>query len=423
MSQTDVHPKGLYVLFGTELWERYSFYALASTITLYMDEALGFSDATIASVYGGYLGAVYFTPLLGGLMGDRWLGYYRAVILGAVMMAAGQVILALGSTPTFFVALALLATGAGFVKPNISNAVGALYHDRPHLRDSAFNIFYMGINIGAFLAPISVAFLRHRHGWSVAYLSGALAMLMALGVFVGFRRHIASAVAPARARATDAGADPRDARARVWALLVIFAIVVAFWIAFYQNGFTLTLWARDNTATTLSPELFYSTNALFIVLFSPALVWVWSRLRAAAREPSTIGKMAIGMGLTVASFLVMALAGVAGGDTGRVSPAWLVSAYFFISIAEICLSPMGLSLVTKVAPPRRRGVMLGAWFAATSIGGYLAGFLGGYWYHMPHSRFFLLVAGIASVAAALLIVAWRRLDAVLTSAEQPARAS
>jgi POT family proton-dependent oligopeptide transporter len=415
MSTRRVHPPGLYVLFCTELWERYCFYALASTITLYMDEALRLPSDVIGTVYGGYLGAVYFMPLLGGLAGDRWLGYHRAVVAGAVMMGLGQVTLALGTLPTFYAALALLAAGAGFVKPNISNMVGNLYHDRPELRDSAFNIFYMGINIGAFLAPVCVAFLRHRYGWSVAFLSAALAMVFALVVFIGFRTHLAAASSPESAAGPTGGTDPAGARARVVALLVVFAIVVAFWIAFYQNGFTLTLWARDNTDTSLSPELYYSTNPLFIVLFSPVLVWVWSRLRRSGKEPATVAKMVIGMLLTVATFGVMAAAGIAGGDTGRVSPVWLVSAYWLISMAEICLSPMGLSLVTKVAPPRRRGVMLGAWFVATSIGGYLAGFLGSYWYVMPHSRFFAGVALIALVAAGLLVMARRRLDAVLSA--------
>jgi POT family proton-dependent oligopeptide transporter len=413
----DTHPAGLYVLFGTELWERYGFYALASTITLYMDEALRLPQHTIAQVYGGYIAAVYFMPLIGGLVADRWLGYYRGVIAGAVMMAIGQLTLAVGTVPTFYAALALIASGAGFVKPNISNIVGNLYHDRPHLRDSAFNIFYMGINIGAFLAPVVVAFLRQRHGWSVAYLSAAVAMGFALAVFVGFRRLIASA--SQRLASENRGADlaPSEARARVGALLVIFAIVVAFWVAFYQNGFTLTLWARDNTATSIPPEVFYASNAFFIVLFSPALVWLWGRLRRAGREPATIAKMVIGMLFTAASFVVMMLAGLSGGDVGRVSPMWLVTGYWFISIAEICLSPMGLSLVTKVAPPRQRGVMLGAWFVATSIGGYLAGFLGGYWYVMPHSRFFLLVTLFALVATGMLLLAWKRLQAVLSAAE------
>ena len=316
MTRPTAHPAGLYVLFGTELWERYCFYALASTITLYMDEALRLPQATIAQVYGGYLAAVYFMPLLGGFVADRWIGYYRGVIAGAVMMGIGQITLALGTLPTFFVALGLLATGAGFVKPNISNIVGNLYHDRPQLRDSAFNIFYMGINIGAFFAPVVVAFLRHRYGWNVAFLSAALAMGFALLIFIGLRRHIAGAAQRLAADNAGASVDITNARARTVALLVVFGIVVAFWIAFYQNGFTLTLWARDNTATTWSPELFYSANAFFVVVFSPVLVVGLGPLRRMNREPTTIAKMVLGMSLTVATFVLMAAAGVAGGTRG-----------------------------------------------------------------------------------------------------------
>jgi POT family proton-dependent oligopeptide transporter len=410
------HPAGLYVLFFTELWERYSFYALVALLVLYMDEYLLFPKAKSAQVWGAFMGAVYFLPLLGGFLADRWLGFYRAVIIGAVLMAIGQFVLATGGGSTFFLALAVIACGTGMLKPNVSNIVGSLYTDRPQLRDAAFNIFYMGINTGAFIAPLVVAWLRKDYGWNAAFMSSAVAMILAIAVFTFGKRYL-----PASAQKTDAAAEAAneptsDAFMRVVALLVVFVIVIAFWVAFYQNGLTLTFWAKNNTATSIAPETFQSVNPLGIILFSPLLVMLWSALRRRGSEPSTVSKIILGMLLTAATFGIMAVAGLAGGDTGRVSAGWLVSAYLVIALGEICLSPMGLSLVTKVAPPRHRGTMMGAWFVATAAGGYLSGFVGQYWEQMSHSRFFILVAALCLVAAALTALAKARLDKVFARA-------
>jgi POT family proton-dependent oligopeptide transporter len=407
------HPAGLYVLFFTELWERYSFYALVALLVLYMDEYLLFPKAQSARVWGAFMGAVYFLPLVGGFLADRWLGFYRAVIIGAVLMGIGQFVLATGGGTTFFLALGLIACGTGMLKPNVSNIVGGLYTDRPQLRDAGFNIFYMGINTGAFIAPLVVAWLRNEYGWSAAFMSSAIAMVFAIAVFTIGKRYL-----PASAQKSDAAANEptSDAFMRVVALLVVFLIVIAFWVAFYQNGLTLTFWAKNNTATSIPPETFQSVNPLGIILFSPLLVMLWSALRRRGSEPSTVSKIILGMLLTAATFGIMAAAGIAGGDTGRVSAGWLVSAYLVIALGEICLSPMGLSLVTKVAPPRHRGTMMGAWFVATAAGGYLSGFVGQYWEQMPHSRFFVLVAALCLVAAALTALAKARLDKVFARA-------
>jgi len=415
-STSSTHPAGLYVLFFTELWERYSFYALMALLTLYMNEKLEFSLEKTAQVYGAFLGAVYFLPLIGGFLADRWLGFYRAVIIGAVLMGLGQFVLSTGGGTTFFLALGLIACGTGMLKPNVSNIVGGLYIDRPQIRDAAFNIFYMGINTGAFIAPFVVAWLRKYYGWNAAFMSAAVAMVFALLVFTLGKRYL-----PAAAQKTDRAADAAngptpDAFLRIVALLVVFVIVIAFWVAFYQNGFTLTLWARDNTATSISPETFQFVNPLGIILFSPLLVMLWNALRRRGSEPSTVSKIILGMLLTAATFGIMAAAGMAGGDTGRVSAGWLISAYLVIALGEICLSPMGLSLVTKVAPARHRGTMMGAWFVATAAGGYLSGFVGQYWNTMSHSRFFLLVAGLCVVAAVLMGIAKARLDKVFARA-------
>src|SRR5512140_2140882 len=350
------HPPGLYVLFFTELWERYSFYSMMAILTLYMDEQLHFSKELSGQVYGGYIGAVYFMPLIGGFLADRFLGFYRAVAIGATLMMLGQFLLGAQRLPFFFTALGLLACGSGLLKANISTIVGNLYRDRPALRDAGFNIFYMGINIGASISPFVVAYLRAKYGWSVALGSAGVAMIFALAIFIGFHGYYAEAAVRVDKSTVQEELDPPDASSRVVALLVVFGIVVAFWIAFYQNGYTLTFWARDNTATSIAPETFQSVEPICIIAFTPLLVALWGWLRRRNAEPSTVLKMLIGILLTVASFAIMVAAARVAHETGRVSMAWLIASYATIALGEICLSPMGLSLVTKVAPPRRRGV-------------------------------------------------------------------
>jgi POT family proton-dependent oligopeptide transporter len=420
------HPSGLYVLFATEFWERYGFYSLAAILTLYMDEHLGFPQQLSGQVYGGYLAGVYFMPLFGGFLADRLLGYNRSVMVGAVLMGLGYLSVAMGTLPLFFAGLFLVATGNGFLKPNISTIVGNLYRDRPQLRDSAFNIFYMGINIGAFLAPLGVAWLRARYGWHAAFASSAVGMVFALGTFVAFNGRIAAAAQRVQDSAQpEIDPPPDEARRRTAALLAVFAVAVAFWAAFYQNGFTLTFWARDFTdrvvlGREISPETFQSVNPLGIILFSPLLVLAWGWLRDRGAEPSTPAKIMIGILFTTASFGVMAVAATLAGAAGKVSPSWLVSSYLLIAVGEICLSPMGLSLVSRVAPPKRRGLLMGGWFVATSLGGYFSGSLGARWGTMPHAQFFLLVTAMTLVAAGVLALLTRWLRPVLGRASQPA---
>ena len=413
------HPTGLYVLFFTELWERYSFYSMMAILTLYMDEALHFDAARIGRVYGGYIGGVYLLPLVGGFLADRVLGFYRTVVIGAVIMMLGHLVLAVESLPFFYVGLILLACGSGMLKPNVSTIVGNLYRDRPELRDAGFNLFYMGINIGALVAPLSVAWLRAHYGWSVAFGSAAVAMVASLLVFVSGRRHIADAAAMAPRLDTRVNERSEDnERSRILTLLVVFGVSALFCIAFYQNAFTLTFWARDNTNTSIASESFQSVEPLGVIAFSASLVGVWAWLGRRGLEPSTPAKMLGGVLLVAAAFGLMSVAGLVGGDTGRVSVWWLVSAYVLIALGEVCLSPMGLSLVNRVAPARSRGLLMGAWFVSLSAGGYFAGFVGAYWNRMPHSRFFLLVVGLLMIAALVLMLVMSQVRRVLRDAER-----
>ena len=455
------HPKGLYVLFFTEMWERFGFYTMLAIFTLYLDEFFHFENK--GQLYGGFLALVYFTPIGGGYVADKLLGFRRTIALGAVLMAIGYAMIAVpfpqdqgneakvkaaeqqfaqikigweersaaakkrgekfeekrpkysGPVRTdgrwlFFLALFVLVLGNGLFKPNISVMVGNLYKDGDPLKDSAFSIFYMGINIGAFFAPMAAAGLRKAHGWSAAFGAAATGMLVSLAIFVLFKKHIMHAEIGGSTEGSVVDTpqlSPERYKARVWALLIIFAIVVLFWMSFHQNGFTLTLWARDCTGPLwgnfrIPPEIYQSVNPFFVVTLTPLLVLFWNALRKRGMEPSTPGKIGVGMVLTAAAFGVMAMAGLAGGDTGLVSPLWLVTAYGVVTLGELCLSPMGLSFVSKVAPPSIRGLMMGGWFGATAVGNYLSGAIEPLWHRWPHSQFFGFLV-LTSLFAGLLL--------------------
>src|ERR1051325_5007172 len=286
------HPKVLYVLFFTELWERYSFYSMMAILSLYMNEALHFDVAHVGQVYGLYQAGVYLMPVAGGLIADRLFGFTRSIIVGGVLMMLGHLVLGVEALPFCYAGLVLLASGSGLLKPNVSTLVGNLYRDRPQLRDQGFNIYYMGVNIGAFVSPLTVAWLRAHYGWSVAFMSAAIAMLFSLITFIAFKHHLAEA----EGKAGDTAANlkplpPAEVRSRVITLLAIFGISLVFWIAFYQIFYTFTFWARDSTSTTWSPETFQVFEPMGVILLSPVLVAVWASLQRQGRAASTPVKM------------------------------------------------------------------------------------------------------------------------------------
>ncbi len=458
------HPKGLYVLFSTELWERFSFYSMLAMYTLYLqnpDQGFGWAREKATQTYALYIALVYFSPLLGGWIADKKIGYRKAVMIGGFFFMAGHLLLSFRSVPIMYTALACLIIGNGFFKPNVSAMVGKLYPEGSHLKDRAYNIFYMGINIGALLAPLVAEVVSQRFGFHPAFAVAAGGMVISVFILWKFKHHLemvdigtgahsavqgreqgaaltsvdASPVAldpaagqmgravPAAAVRRTAIDDVPDAR-RITALIVIFIIVIIFWMAFHQNGSTWTYFANDNTDWSASPVVMLLVKVLtlgflqgepsgiisnminpaFVVLLTFPLIWFWGLLDRRGLEPSTPAKMALGMTMTGLAYFVMYLAAKAGGDTGQVSPWWLIGAYAVLTLGELMLSPMGLSLVSKVAPIRYRGVMMGGWFAATSIGNYLVGTIGVKWDVWSHSKFFFVIAMFAWVMAVVLLL-------------------
>lgn len=403
------HPKGLYVLFATEMWERFSFYSMLAMFTLYLQDPVqgfGWTSAQATTLYSTYLMFVYASPLIGGWLADRGLGYRRAVMIGGFFFMAGHLLLSFKSLSFVYAALTCLVIGNGFFKPNVSTMVGNLYPEGSHLKDRAYNIFYMGINVGAFFAPVLAELIKSRYGFHPAFAVAAFGMVISVAILWLFKHHIEcpadKPVSHSKANITNP-IDEIPVWKRIAALIVIYSIVIVFWMVFHQNGSTLTYWANDNTAWNVSGVISNAINPFWIITLTFPLIWFWKWLDSKGKEPSTPAKMAMGMFLTALSFFIMALAGLAGGDAGKVSPLWLIGAYMVISLGELMLSPMGLSLVSKIAPLRYRGIMMGGWFVATAIGNKLTA-IGVYWDVWKHSTFFFVLGSMALVTSVILVM-------------------
>ncbi|MHB2152983.1 peptide MFS transporter [Calditrichota bacterium GD2] len=417
------HPKGLMTLFFTEMWERFGFYTMLAVFTLYMDEVFGWSDAYKGQVYGIYLAFVYFTPIAGGWIADRFLGYRTTIKIGAIVLAIGYALLALSNVDRvwiFFVALGVIIIGNGLFKANISVLVGNLYPLGSPNKDAGYNIFYMGINLGAFLAPLAATALHKIFGtYQSAFAAAAVGMLLSFIVFEIWKSNYmyadhASAENKADETTREEKVDPAIEKERIFALLTIFAIVIFFWMSFHQNGFALTLFAQRSIVRSewLRPETYATFNPLFILILTPVIVAFWGWLNKKGKEPSTPAKIGWGMFISAMAMVIMVIASAMGGDAdaNNMSPWWLISTYFVITIGELCLSPMGLSFVSKVAPQRMRGLMMGGWFGATAIGNYLSGFIGGFYNTLTHTQFFAILTVLLLLSALMVKIFLNRLE-------------
>ena len=441
------HPKGLYVLFATEMWERFSYYSMLAMFTLYLRDNTGqgfaWTSDNATKLYANYLMFVYASPLVGGLLADRKLGYRKAVMIGGLFFMAGHLLLSIRSMTAVYAALTCLVIGNGLFKPNISAMVGNLYPEGSHLKDRAYNIFYMGINVGAFLAPVVAEFVKGKFGFHPAFAVAAGGMAISVAILWKFKHHIDAAdrqwresktttahgsavavdAAPASVSHQDAARSSRQGTMeavpewkRIGALIIIFLIVIVFWMVFHQNGSTLTYWANENTNWKVTGIISNAINPGWVIILTFPMVALWRWLDRKGMEPSTPVKMAVGMFLTGAAFFILFIGARMGEATVadanpydfRVSPFWLLGAYGVLTAGELMLSPMGLSLVSKVAPIRFRGIMMGGWFMATAIGNKLTQ-IGELWDDWLHSTFWLLLSGLAVVMALVLLLLLRPL--------------
>lgn len=418
------HPRGLWVLFFIEMWERFGFYIMMAIFVLYMDREFGWSDARKGDFYGGFLWAVYFLPILGGILGDRLLGQLNTIIIGSSCMFFGYIGLAFSAPERlvlFYLGLVLIAFGTGIFKVNMSVMIGNLYKDNIKLKDAGYNIYYMGVNIGAALAPLAATVIsnvlhNYRASFAAAAVGMAISMIIQLrgrkSILMADTRHNASLLV-STSSSGDKTSIGNQTRQRILTLIILFAIVIFFWIAFYQNGFALTLFAERSTikSDVLRPETYQFFNPFFILVLTPLLLAFFNHLNKAGREPSTPAKIMYGMIIMGCSMLIMVVASLLGGnmDENIMSPAWLISTYLIITLAEILISPMGQSFVSKVSPPRYQGLMMGLWFGATAMGGLSSGIFGKFYSDLAHSEYFLILVGLLFFAALLVLFAFKKL--------------
>jgi len=551
------HPPGLFVAFFANMGERFGYYTMLSIFTLFLQAKYGYTVAEATNVFGIFLAAVYFMPLLGGIIADRFLGYGKTISIGLVVMFAGYMLMAyptaMDAGPTLiFVALGVVSLGTGLFKGNLQALVGNLYDDAKYsnVRDIAFNIFYMGINIGAMFAPTAAEYvsnlvlsgknfvyhaeipaLAHKflegdrsvearltelaHAQPAAFTSleafsrdyinalsesyhyafgvACISLVVSMLVFWLMRKYYKQADMTETQKQKSADhkdqvveLTPEQTRARLGALFLVFLVVIFFWMAFHQNGAAMTIFARDYTVATVgkytnilfdlfgllpvflsvlgllflvrrssttlvrviglvafigfgifayfrisgysdvnefSPQKFQHFNPFFIVVLTPIVVGIFGWLAKRNKEPSAPKKIGIGMVITAIGFTVLAigslsLVGYSPGEIGEiqppenllVSPWWLINTYFILTVAELFLSPMGISFVSKVAPPKHKGLMQGGWFAATAVGNYAAGLMGHFWAEVQLWVFWSILVTCCLLSAVFIFSILKRLE-------------
>jgi POT family proton-dependent oligopeptide transporter len=472
------HPRGLSTLFFTEMWERFSYYGMRALLILFMTAStttggLGFPTSKAGSIYGLYTSLVFLMSLPGGWIADRITGQRKAVLLGGIVIALGHFSIAYPSIPTFYAGLAMIVVGTGLLKPNMSTMVGALYSENDARRDAGFSIFYMGINIGAMISPLVCGYLGENINWHYGFGAAGVGMTLGLTQYVLGANYLGSAGLKVSNTAADrklfvrivaglaiaalAGAAAQftglvsftaeslaggfgailmvivvvffawllnakgytpDERRRFKAILVLFIASAFFWSAYEQAGSTLNLFAERNTDLhawdfplwgQFRASYLQSFNSFFIIGLAPVFAWLWLALRK--RNPSSTGKFAWGLFLVGLGFAV--LIPVANGKA--VSPWWLTVTYLLHTCGELCLSPVGLSVTTRLAPARVAGMMMGVWFLSTSVGDYIGGMLASVYETFPLPTLFALVAGFCVVTGILLVFLLRPMKHLMGS--------
>lgn len=419
--KTDKQPTGLYVLFATEMWERFSYYAMRGILVLYLIKVMQFSESHASKLYGLMTSLIYLSPLIGGYIADKFWGQRRAIIVGGILIALGQ--FAIAANPTLFflyTGLMLLILGNGLFKPNISTIVGELYEQNDPRRDAGFTIFYMGINLGAFICNFIAGTLAEKVGFGWGFAAAGFGMIIGLGVFIwGKNKHLqGQGKKPQKLTKEEKLQHPKEPlttaeKQRIAVIFIMAFFSIFFWSAFEQAGASLTIFAEKFTdrfifGWQMPTSWFQSVNPMFIILFAPLFSKMWLGLAKKGMEPSTPAKfvwafMALAMG-----FLILVAASYVIQTTGaKVGIFWLTFAYMFHTMGELCLSPVGLSLVTKLAPIRFASLLMGTWFLANAAANFTAGFYSGYFGHISNVRFFTTLV-IAPLVGGLLLLSIKK---------------
>ena len=412
------HPKGLLFLFLSEMWERFSYYGMRALLIFYLLHGLHFDGPRAGSIFGLYTGGAYLTGILGGFVADHFTGQRRALIMGGVIMAAGHFLMCVQQQTAFFVALVLIALGTGFFKPNTTCMVGSLYRPGDPRREAGYSLYYMGINVGSLAAMLICGYLGQRVGWHWGFGAAGVGMVLGLVSFTAGRRHFGSLgdrPAPAAARTPALAARPRLTRTdkRRMLAIVLLALLgnIVFFATFEQAGSSLSLFAEGSTRlqvlglnASLPASWVALCNPLFIILLSPVVGGLWTRLTAANLAPSVPVRIALGLLFVAAGFGVMVRAGHLFEATGPVSVLWLVSTFFLHTVGEIISVPAGYSMVARLAPRGHASSMMAVWFATIALANWLGGRLAGEYLATPKGAFFMVPAFFALAAGALLLL-------------------
>jgi len=409
------HPAGLAVLSLTEMWEMFSFFGMRALLIYYMTDRLDLGQQYASLVYGAYAALVYFTPVFGGIAADRWIGKRNAVLAGGTIMALGHFMMT--SETLFYPALITIALGNGLFLPSLSSQIERLYRKSDPRSKSAYNVYYVGVNVGALLAPLVCGFLGEAYGWHWGFAAAGIGMLVALVIYVGGSRHLP----PEPGRDDGARAvRPRLDRAgyqRLLFLVGVAAIVVIFRGAYEQVGNTIALWAEQGVDRHVSGGFvipmawFQALDPLVVIAATPLLIARWSRLAKRGVETPWLSKMAFGAAIVGLSYLL--LAGVAtwvGGAGTQAHWGWLVGWFGLMTLGELYILPVGLGLFGRMAPDGYRATSIATWFFAGFFGNLLAGALGTLWSPLSHAWFFVIIGGVAGIAAVLLYVLALRVD-------------
>ncbi len=489
------HPRGLSTLFFTEMWERFSYYGMRALLVLFltasvMDGGVGFDPVQAGALYGMFTALVYLMNLPGGWVADRILGQRKAVFWGGLLIAFGNLTLAIPDTWSLYTGLGLIILGTGLLKPNISVIVGQLYSKGDPRRDSGFTIFYMGINLGAFIAPLICGWLAQAYGWRWGFVASGIGMLLGLAQYLATGKYLGEAGTHPHPSDPESSAKDRrnlayalgglavitialvlltmqgmvtivgisngvgyalgaialaffawlfltgdwtvDERKRLYVIFLLFIGAAIFWSAFEQAGTTLNLFAQENTDRTVAGWIaslfgladgvfpapwFQSLNALFIMALAPVFAWLWIWLARRKKEPSLIGKFSFGLFFLGLGFVVMIWAAILVQGGSSVGPMWLVSTYMLHTIGELCLSPVGLSAMTKLAPDRVVSQMMGVWFLGASVGNYISGFMARFYGSVELPTLFGIVTAFALVGALIFALLVRPVKRMMATAE------
>ncbi|UYB52013.1 peptide MFS transporter [Xanthomonas sp. AM6] len=412
-------PRGLTILFLTNMWELFSYYGMRTLLVYYMTKQLLFGQEKSSFIYGSYTAMAYFTPILGGAIADRWLGKRNAVIIGGSVMALGHFLMAF--EPLFYVALATIALGNGLFLPSLPSQINDLYAADDPRRGRAYNVYYVGLNIGGFMAPLICGTLGEVYGWHYGFGAAGIGMFVGLAIYVLGRGYLPPD-SRTRTHVPAAADEPAGDGRRVWLLLLGVGLAATiFRGAYEQIGNTLSLWIdvgvdRAWGDAVIPMTWFQSLNPLLVIGMTPLLLLHWRRRADAGRDTSPARRMAIGAVIVALAYLLLAaLDGAAGG--GRVGWPWLLAFFAILTLGELYILPTGLGLFARLAPPRLGATTVAAWFLAIFTGSLLAGAVGALWSRIGHAGFFVLLAGLAALAACLL---WM-LDRPIRQAERARR--